>query len=182
MILLCSLLDKHCKEQDKRAGRDGGREHINEGWVKEYLLKYTQHFPPVSSHLEKNIDICLYGYGRFKAFHYKEMWGWYQQHKILRADPQAGTADERRKAKEAFDSVSQWLGMTEQSITSKSMKRFRRYILDKMQVIIMGWCWWFVVLFCFVLFCFVFICLFVFCACVCVLNCSDYQLHLHDTQ
>ena len=133
LILLCSLLDKHCKERDKRTGT----EHINEGWLKESLLKYASYFTPVSSHLEKNIDICLYGYGRFKSFYYKEMWEWYQQHKLLRADPQAGTADERSRAKEAFDSVSQWLGMTEQSITSKSMKRFRKYILDKMQVIIM---------------------------------------------
>ncbi|CAL8348173.1 unnamed protein product [Arctogadus glacialis] len=59
------------------------------------------------------------------------MWQWYSLHKCLNADPQAGSAQERKMAEEAFSSVRQWLGMKEEDISSKSLKRFRRFILDK---------------------------------------------------
>ena len=76
----------------------------------------------------------MYGHGRFKAFTYKEMWEWYKYHKLLRADPQAGTAHERKQAQEAYESVRHWLGMNEGQITSKSFRRFRKYILDKVSL------------------------------------------------
>ncbi len=90
-----------------------------------------QLFPQVSCHLEINVDRAIYGQGRFKSFTFLEMWQWYSLHKTLEADPQAGTNHERKMAQEAHCSVQQWLVMKEQDITTKSLKRFRRYILDK---------------------------------------------------
>ncbi len=90
-----------------------------------------QLFPQVSCHLEINVDRAIYGQGRFKSFTFLEMWQWYSLHKTLEADPQAGTDHERKMAQEAHCSVQQWLVMKEQDITTKSLKRFRRYILDK---------------------------------------------------
>ena len=77
------------------------------------------------------MDRAIYGQGRFKSFTFQEMWQWYSLHKCLNADPQAGSAQERKMAEEAFSSVRQWLGMKEEDISSKALKRFRRFILDK---------------------------------------------------
>ena len=71
---LCSLLDKHIKERKRGGG-------INDGWLKDLLLKYVNYFRQIFSHLEININICIYGQGGFLAFTYKEMWGLYRQHK-----------------------------------------------------------------------------------------------------
>ncbi|KAL0188363.1 hypothetical protein M9458_015462, partial [Cirrhinus mrigala] len=88
-------------------------------WVKDLLLKYVRLFPQVSCHLEINVDRAIYGQGRFSL------------HKTLQSDPQAGTDHERKMALEAYCSVKQWLVMKEEDITTKSLKRFKRYILDK---------------------------------------------------
>lgn len=99
--------------------------------MKDLLLRYVQLFPQVSCHLEINVDRAIYGQGRFRSFTFLEMWQWYSLHKTLQADPQAGTDHERKMAQEAYCSVRQWLVMKEEDITAKSLKRFRRYILDK---------------------------------------------------
>ncbi|XP_057188364.1 uncharacterized protein LOC130553424 [Triplophysa rosa] len=78
-----------------------------------------------------NVDRAIYGQGRFRSFPFLEMWQWYSLRKNLQADPQAGTAQERKMAQEANCSVRQWLVMKEEDIITKSLKRFRRYILDK---------------------------------------------------
>ncbi|KAL0963393.1 hypothetical protein UPYG_G00305780 [Umbra pygmaea] len=49
----------------------------------------------------------------------------------LEADPRAGSEQDKKMAQEAHTSVKQWLLMKESDITSKSLKRFRQYILDK---------------------------------------------------
>ena len=127
MICNFSIIDRHTKElrhpEKKKA--------INDEWLKEQFVRYAQLFPPVSCHLEVNIDRAIYGQGRFKSFTYLEMWRWYSLHKTLHADPQAGSDSERKRALEAYTSVKQWLIMKEDDITSKSLKRFRKYILDK---------------------------------------------------
>ncbi|KAL7388959.1 hypothetical protein ABVT39_024015 [Epinephelus coioides] len=61
------------------------------------------------------------------------MWQWYSLHKCLQVDPQAGSDHERKMSQEAFCSVRQWLVMKEDDISSKSLKRFRHYILNKEQ-------------------------------------------------
>ncbi|XP_053272699.1 uncharacterized protein LOC128430617 [Pleuronectes platessa] len=122
------LLDRHIAESQD-PGRTGGTREND--WVKDCLLRYVEFFPSVSCHLEKNVDRAIYGQGRFKSFTFQEMWQWYSLHKCLNADPQAGSAQERKMAEEAFSSVRQWLGMKEEDISSKSLKRFRRFILDK---------------------------------------------------
>lgn len=114
-----------------KESRHPGTKDINEEWVKNYLFKYVQMFPAVSCHLEVNVDRAIYGLGRFRSFTFSEMWQWYSLHKTLKADPQAGSAHERKMALEAFHSVHQWLIMREDDITSKSLKRFRLYILEK---------------------------------------------------
>ncbi|XP_078586024.1 uncharacterized protein LOC144867859 isoform X2 [Branchiostoma floridae x Branchiostoma japonicum] len=58
------------------------------------------------------------------------MWEWYKYHKVLEADQQLGTAQERKMAKDAHLTIRRWLTMQENSITSREMKRFRQYILD----------------------------------------------------
>ncbi|XP_030237288.1 uncharacterized protein LOC115561396 [Gadus morhua] len=122
------LLDRHIAESQD-PGRTGGTREND--WVKDCLLRYVEFFPSVSCHLEKNVDRAIYGQGRFKSFTFQEMWQWYSLHKCLNADPQAGSAQERKMAEEAFSSVRQWLGMKEEDISSKALKRFRRFILDK---------------------------------------------------
>lgn len=104
---------------------------INDEWLKEQFVKYAHLFTPVSCHLEVNVDRAIYGQGRFKSFTFLEMWQWYSLHKRLQADPQAGTDADRKRALEAYGSVKQWLIMKEDDITSKALKRFRKYILDK---------------------------------------------------
>ncbi|XP_035660467.1 uncharacterized protein LOC118405149 [Branchiostoma floridae] len=121
------LVDKHLKDVRNTARKV----EVRDRWLKDSLLKYVNHFPPVSSHLEVNIDSCTYGHGRFKDFTYKEMWEWYKYHKVLEADQQLGTAQDRKMAKEAFLSIRQWLRLREEDITSRPMKRFRQYILGK---------------------------------------------------
>nr|XP_009301978.1 uncharacterized protein LOC101884057 [Danio rerio] len=59
------------------------------------------------------------------------MWQWYSLHKTLQADLQAGSAQEKKMAQEAFCSVRQWLTMKEEDISVKTLKRFRQYILNK---------------------------------------------------
>ncbi|KAJ8286544.1 hypothetical protein GJAV_G00040380 [Gymnothorax javanicus] len=88
-------------------------------------------FPTVSCHLEINIDRAIYGQGRFRSFTFKEMWEWYSLHKRLHAESLAGSDHERRMALEANTSVKQWLAMKEDDISTKSLKCFRKYILDK---------------------------------------------------
>ncbi|XP_071838459.1 uncharacterized protein [Apostichopus japonicus] len=64
------------------------------------------------------------------------MWEWYKLYKLtIRKDPQAGSAHERQLSQEAYTSLGQWLGMSENQITSRSMKRLRQYILDKEKLI-----------------------------------------------
>ncbi|CAM4514993.1 unnamed protein product [Leuciscus chuanchicus] len=120
-----SVLDRHVKES-----RQPERRAINDEWVKDYLLKYVQLFPLVSCHLEMHVDRAIYGQGRFRSFTYQEMWQWYSLHKRLQADPQAGSDHERKMAQEAYCSIRQWLVMKEDDITTKTLKRFRQYILD----------------------------------------------------
>ncbi|XP_059210103.1 uncharacterized protein LOC131988962 [Centropristis striata] len=117
------LVDRHVKESQRPEKRG-----INEEWLKDSLLKYVELFPPISCHLERNVDRAIYGMGRFRSFTFLEMWQWYKCHI---ADPKAGSEQERRMAQEAHTSVKQWLLMRESDITSKSLKRFRQYILDK---------------------------------------------------
>lgn len=107
------------------------RKTINDEWLKEQFIKYAHLFTPVSCHLEVNVDRAIYGQGRFKSFTYLEMWQWYSLHKKLNTDPQAGSVAERKRALEAYTSVKQWLMMKEEDISSKALKRFRKYILDK---------------------------------------------------
>lgn len=121
-----SVLDRHMKER-----RHPERGPINDEWVKEKFLQYVQLFPAISCHLEVNVDRAIYGQGRFRSFTFQEMWQWYSLHKRTHADPQAGSDHERRMALEAYTSVKQWLAMKEEDITTKSLKRFRQYILDK---------------------------------------------------
>ncbi len=90
-----------------------------------------QLIPPVSCHLEINVDRAIYRQGRFRSFTFQEMWQWYSLHKHLQADPQAGSDHERKMAQEAFCSIRQWLIMKEDDISSKSLKRFRLYVPDK---------------------------------------------------
>lgn len=78
-----------------------------------------------------NVDRAIYGQGRFRSFTFIEMWQWYSLHKLLQAVPQSGTDYERKMAQEAYCSVRQWLVMKEEDITTKSLKRFRQYILDR---------------------------------------------------
>ncbi|XP_042582929.1 uncharacterized protein LOC122137917 isoform X3 [Cyprinus carpio] len=120
------LLDMHIKER-----RHHERKASPDEWVKDLLLRYVQLFPQVSCHLEINVDRAIYGQGRFRSFTFLEMWQWYSLHKTLQADPQAGTDHERKMAQEAHCSVQQWLVMKAEDITTKSLKRFRQYILDK---------------------------------------------------
>lgn len=116
----------HIKER-----RHHERKASPDEWVKDLLLRYVQLFPQVSCHLEINVDRAIYGQGRFRSFTFQEMWQWYSLHKSLQDDPQAGTDHERKMAKEAHCSVQQWLVMKVEDITTKSLKRFRQYILDK---------------------------------------------------
>ncbi|XP_026120179.1 uncharacterized protein LOC113099513 [Carassius auratus] len=120
------LLDMHIKER-----RHHERKASPDEWVKDLLLRYVQLFPQVSCHLEINVDRAIYGQGRFRSFTFQEMWQWYSLHKSLQDDPQAGTDHERKMAKEAHCSVQHWLVMKVEDITTKSLKRFRQYILDK---------------------------------------------------
>ncbi|CAM4515148.1 unnamed protein product [Leuciscus chuanchicus] len=78
-----------------------------------------------------HVDRAIYGQGRFRSFTYQEMWQWYSLHKRLQADPQAGSDHERKMAQEAYCSIRQWLVMKEDDITTKTLKRFRQYILDR---------------------------------------------------
>ncbi|CAM4514842.1 unnamed protein product [Leuciscus chuanchicus] len=96
-----SVLDRHVKES-----RQPERRAINDEWT------------------------AIYGQGRFRSFTYQEMWQWYSLHKRLQADPQAGSDHERKMAQEAYCSIRQWLVMKEDDITTKTLKRFRQYILD----------------------------------------------------
>lgn len=115
---------KEMKHPDKR-------KTINDEWLKEHFVKYAHLFTAVSCHLEVNVDRAIYGQGRFKSFTYLEMWQWYSLHKKLLADPQAGSDAERKRAQEAYTSLKQWLNLKENDISSKALKRFRKYILDK---------------------------------------------------
>ncbi|KAG1937634.1 hypothetical protein F2P79_018093 [Pimephales promelas] len=45
--------------------------------------------------------------------------------------PHSGTDQEGKMPQEAYCSVRQWLVMKEEDITTKSLKRFRKYILDR---------------------------------------------------
>lgn len=106
--------------------------------MKDYLHRYVELYPPISCHLEANVDRAIYGQGRFRSFTFQEMWRWYSLHKCLQADPQAGSDYERKMSQEAFCSVRQWLVMKEEDISSKSLKRFRHYILNKEQEVGQG--------------------------------------------
>nr|XP_017209817.2 uncharacterized protein LOC108181756 isoform X1 [Danio rerio] len=120
------VLDLHIKERRHQGRKEGPGEYI-----KDLLLQYVQLFPQVSCHLEVNVDRAIYGQGRFRSFTFLEMWQWYSLHKTLQADPQAGSAQEKKMAQEAFCSVRQWLTMKEEDISVKTLKRFRQYILNK---------------------------------------------------
>ncbi|KAL0961596.1 hypothetical protein UPYG_G00354600 [Umbra pygmaea] len=99
------LIDRHVKESlqlERRAA-------INEEWVKDSLLKYVELVPPVSCHLEINVDRAIYGPARFRSFTFLEMWQWYSQQKPHQADPRAGIEQDRKMAQEAHTSVKQWL-------------------------------------------------------------------------
>ncbi|XP_039521831.1 uncharacterized protein LOC120475226 [Pimephales promelas] len=78
-----------------------------------------------------NVDKAIYGQGRFRSFTFMEMWQWYSLHKVFQTVPHSGTDQERKMAQEAYCSVRQWLVMKEEDITTKSLKRFRKYILDR---------------------------------------------------
>lgn len=80
-------------------------------------MEYVSLFPQLSCHLEKNIDKCIYGQGKFKAF--KEMYEWFLLHKKFVADPQAGTAAERTQAQDAFNSTNYWLQQHERSLSTQ---------------------------------------------------------------
>ncbi|KAG1928983.1 hypothetical protein F2P79_023205 [Pimephales promelas] len=120
------VLDRHVKEC-----RHPDNIAINDRWIKDYLLRYVQLLPPVSCHLEMNVDKAIYGQGRFRSFTFMEMWQWYSLHKVFQTVPHSGTDQERKMAQEAYCSVRQWLVMKEEDITTKSLKRFRKYILDR---------------------------------------------------
>ncbi|XP_041941359.1 uncharacterized protein LOC121704885 [Alosa sapidissima] len=121
------VLDRHLEEtQDPKR-----KTPINDGWLKDSLMSYVTLFPPVSCHLEVNVDRAIYGQGQFKSFTFLEMWSWYSLHTRHQADPQAGSEQERKKARDAHAAVKQWLLKKEGDITTKSLKRFRAYILEK---------------------------------------------------
>ena len=101
--------------------------------MKDYLHRYVELYPSVSCHLEVNVNWAIYGQGRFRSFTFEEMWRWYNQHKCLQADPQTGSDHEQKMAQAAFSSVRQWLAMKEDDISSKSLKCFQHYILNKDQ-------------------------------------------------
>lgn len=84
------------------------------------------------------MDRAIYGQGRFRLFMFQEIWWWYSLHKCLQADPQAGSDHERKMPQEAFCSVRQWLVMKEDDISSKSLKRFQHYILNREQEVGQG--------------------------------------------
>lgn len=67
----------------------------------------------------------------FRSFTFQEMWQWCSVHKRLQAVPQAGNDHERKMAQEAYCSIRQRLVMKEDDITTKSLKRFRQYILER---------------------------------------------------
>lgn len=122
-----SLIDDHIK----RSCNQERQATISDEWVKDSLLKYVQLFPPVSCHLEVYIDRAIYGQGRFKSCTFQEMWQWYSLHKLHQTDRTAGSEQDRKMAQEAYISVKQWLMMKERDIKTKTLKRFRKYILDK---------------------------------------------------
>ncbi|KAG5286515.1 hypothetical protein AALO_G00015660 [Alosa alosa] len=121
------VLDRHLEEtQDPKR-----QTPINDGWLKDSLMSYVTLFPPVSCHLEVNVDRAIYGQGQYKFFTFLEMWRWYSLHKRYQADPQAVSEQERKTVRDAHAAVKQWLLKKEGDITTKSLKRFRLYILEK---------------------------------------------------
>ena len=100
-------------------------------WQKDALAEYAESFPPVACCLEKNVDQCKYGHGKFVNFTYSEMFDLYCRHKEFVRDPQLGSAQEMQVAQEAYNSVRVWLAKPEHSIKSGDLKRFRKYIMKK---------------------------------------------------
>jgi hypothetical protein len=107
---------------------------IQEGWLKDLLLRYVKFYPQAFLHLEVNVDHWIYPSGKFCAFTFHEMHEWFEAHKRFTQDPQLGMADERKKALDAYHAVPQWLKMDNKDITSLTMQRFKRYIIDKEKV------------------------------------------------
>ncbi|XP_057691911.1 uncharacterized protein LOC130921785 isoform X1 [Corythoichthys intestinalis] len=105
------LLDGHVKERRRQKGRCDTK--TGEWRLKEQLLRYVDMFPPVSCHLEQNIDRAICGHGRFRSFTFEDMWQFYDFSKLIRNDLQAESAEEWKMAQEAFCFVRQWLLMTE---------------------------------------------------------------------
>lgn len=108
---------------------------IQDQWLKDFFVKYVHFFPPVATHLESNIDMWIYGHGKFKSFTYKEMYQWFKAHKDYMADQQLGTASEKKKALDAYNATKYWCNMDEREIESVTMKKFRKYILDNEKVV-----------------------------------------------
>ena len=113
-FIVFSVLNKHRKDVNHP---DRKAEIVN-CWVKDALQKYVDMFPPASSHLEKNIDRCLYGQGKYKSYYFSEMLNLYVFYRAMKADPQIGDAEERKKAFEAYQSMEQWLKTPESRIHS----------------------------------------------------------------
>ncbi|ESO87510.1 hypothetical protein LOTGIDRAFT_166390 [Lottia gigantea] len=115
------LLDHHAKEMKKQGT-------VRDAWLKNYLKKYVTYFPAVSSHLEENIDVCVYGIHPCKEFTYQEMFDLYYKHKT---DPSSICSGKRNLAKQVYDQVRRWLCMLPDQISTNAMKRFQVYIKDK---------------------------------------------------
>ncbi|XP_038071853.1 uncharacterized protein LOC119740580 [Patiria miniata] len=122
------LVDKHIKETHNRA-----REvPIRDGWVKDLLWRYAESFRQVSTHLEKNIDECVYPVPAFRSRTFSEMWDMYNMYRtVYQNDPQAASQDTVQLCKKAYCSVRYWLEISVKAISSQQLKRFRQYISDK---------------------------------------------------
>jgi hypothetical protein len=95
--------------------------------VKDKLVEYALKYPPVASHLEMNIDRCIYSEDGTGLYTYSEMWMMYSEHLAHLRDPSQGSAHPS-----IYEIVRKWLCQQSERISSSAMKRFRQYIVDQL--------------------------------------------------
>ena len=120
-------MNSHLKEKQGKSFKS-----IYNRWLKDYLHEYARLFKQVSCHLDTCDEDKIYGQEKFKEFTFLQMYEWYEAHNYYQINPEKGSKDERKQAKDAFISVKYWLQVDKCKFEkNKHMLQFQKFVEDK---------------------------------------------------
>ncbi len=128
-----SLVDKHLQELHNPKRKCD----IHHQWLKDLLVEYAESFGPVSSLLEKNVDSCTYGLPGFEECSFGDMWELHMKCKASCSDQSVfKSPGEAAYARKAHSEVLRWTNTLPNHIQNLMMKKFRRYVVQKVSVLL----------------------------------------------